>query len=84
MCQYSHCSFGALPNYYKDGMITLYADGQQLLIYILSIFVFTKIYEGVVTVNGEDLEDNDRIYYNLAYDSLELQFKILEFLRLRV
>lgn len=61
-------------------MITLYADGQQLLIYILSIFVFTKIYEGVVTVNGEDLEDNDRIYYNLAYDSLELQFKILEFL----
>ena len=82
LCQYTHCSYGAISCYFGTYEFTLECDKFSLLTHLLAIFVFTKIYEGVVTVNGEDLEDNRlmKSFYNLAYDSLELQIKIFEYL----
>lgn len=47
-----------------------------------TLFAFTKIYEGVVTVEGENFESEtvENNYYDLAYDSLELQDDIFEYL----
>lgn len=82
LCQYTHCSFGALPSYYKDGLFSYKENDFSLLAHFFAIFVFTKIYEGVVTVNGEDLINrySMKSYYDLAYDSLELQEKVIVYL----
>lgn len=82
LCQYTHCSYGAIPCYLYSGGFTFYGHNFILLSYLLAIFVFTKIYEGVVTVNGEDLVNKTKMksYYNLAYDSLEQQIKVMNYL----
>lgn len=82
LCQYTHCSFGALLCYFDDKLYTYHKNNFQLLTLFFSLFVFTKIYEGVVTVEGEnyDTVEEEKSYYDLAYDSIELQLKLIEFL----
>lgn len=82
LCQYTHCSYGAASCYLNNGSFNYNGNNFRILTYLLAIFVFTKIYEGVVTVNGEDLVDprTMKTYYDLAYDSLELQIEVIEYL----
>lgn len=82
LCQYTHCNYGAISNYISNGELTIYGENDSLLTYLFAIFAFTKVYEGVVTVNGEDLVDTKTMksFYDLAYDSLELQSKVIDFL----
>lgn len=82
LCQYTHCSFGALTCYYDDSMYTYKKENFRLLTLLLTIFCFTKIYEGIVTVNGEDLGDivKEKRFYDAAYNSLELQLELLDYL----
>ncbi|KIL07344.1 hypothetical protein SR42_14265 [Clostridium botulinum] len=82
LCQYTHCSYGAASCYLNKGSFNCYGNNFFILTYLLTIFVFTKMYEGVVTVNGEDLVDTRtmKAYYNLAYDSLELQMEMIDYL----
>ncbi|QNO17865.1 hypothetical protein [Caproicibacterium amylolyticum] len=82
LCQYTHCSYGAISCYFSPSGFTYTGHKFLLLTYLLTIFVFTKMYEGVITVNGEDLVDNKTMksYYDLAYDSLELQIKVMDIL----
>ncbi|MGU8228102.1 hypothetical protein ACV3WI_03210 [Clostridium perfringens] len=82
LCQYTHCSFGALTCYYDDNLYTYKKENFKLLTLLLAIFCFTKIYEGVVTVNGEDLGDSkeEKRFYDTAYDSLELQLELFDYL----
>ncbi|MGF7185521.1 hypothetical protein GGQ84_001612 [Desulfitispora alkaliphila] len=82
LCQYTHCSFGALTCYYGEKQFTYSKNNFSLLTLLFSLFVFTKIYEGVVTVKGEDLGDTkeEKIFYDLAYDSLELQNRLFDYL----
>lgn len=82
LCQYTHCSYGSISCYLVQGNFTYNSHNFFILTYLLIIFVFTKIYEGVVTVNGEDLVDTKTMksYYNLAYDSLELQIEVMDYL----
>lgn len=82
LCQYTHCSFGALLCYFDDTFYTYHKNNFQLLTLFFALFVFTKIYEGVVTVEGENYStvNEEKSYYDLAYDSIELQIKLIEFL----
>lgn len=82
LCQYTHCSFGALICYYDNELYTYRKENFRLLTLLLAIFCFTKIYEGVVTVNDEDLGDSieEKRFYDTAYDSLELQLKLIDYL----
>lgn len=82
LCQYTHCSYGAASCYLNNGSFNYSGNNFEILTYLLAIFVFTKIYEGVVTVNGEALVDprNMKTYYDLAYDSLELQIEVIDYL----
>ncbi len=82
LCEYTHCSFGALTCYFDEHLFTYSKDNFELLTKLLTIFVFTKVYEGVVTVNYEDLgsERDEKGYYDLAYDSLELQIELADYL----
>lgn len=82
LCQYTHCSFGALTCYFGNELFTFRKKNFSLLTLLFVLFVFTKIYEGVVTVTGEDLgeKSHEKIFYDLAYDSLELQIELFEYL----
>jgi hypothetical protein len=82
LCQYSHCSFGALSCYFGEKLFTYRKNNFSLLTLLFALFVFTKIYEGVITVNLEDLGENkdEKKFYDLAYDSLELQTKLFDYL----
>lgn len=77
-----YCSYGALTCYFGESHFIYYKKNFEKLTLFLAIFVFTKIYEGVVTVNGEDLGDRteEKKYYDLAYESLEMQFKVVDVL----
>jgi len=80
LCQYTHCSFGALSCYIDKELFTYIKENFSLLTLLFTLFVFTKIYEGVITVNGEELGciKNEKKFYNLAYDSLELQIELFD------
>lgn len=82
LCQYTHCSFGAIICYFGKDLFMYYKENFSLLVRLLVVFVFTKLYEGIVTVNGEDLgsKASQKAYYDLAYDSLEFQYECIEFL----
>lgn len=82
LCQYSHCSFGALTCYFGESLFTYRKNNFSILTLLFTLFVFTKIYEGVVTVNLEDLGEKkeEKKFYDLAYDSLELQFLLFDYL----
>lgn len=49
---------------------------------LFAIFSFAKIFEGIVTVWGEDLGtlEEEKSYYNLVYDAIELQQEIFDYL----
>jgi hypothetical protein len=83
LCQYTHCSFSALPCYMKEGLNFKYdANNFTLLSPLAAIFAFEKIFEGVVTVWGEDFDTQkeEDSYYNLAYDTIELEIEIIDYL----
>lgn len=82
LCQYTHCSFGALLCYFDEKLYTYRKNNFQLLTLFFSLFVFTKVYEGVVTVEGENYGaiSEEKSYYDLGYDSIELQLKLIDFL----
>jgi hypothetical protein len=82
LCQYTHCSFRVLSCYFDETQMSYDKQNFRLFTILAGIFVYTKLYEGVVTVDGEDLGDrNSEIeYYNLAYDSIELQLEVFDYL----
>jgi len=82
LCEFAHCSFGRLDCYF-DGALFYYSKNNfKLETMLFTIFVFTKIFEGVVTVEGENFASykEEKNYYDLVYDSLELQEEVFDYL----
>lgn len=83
LCQYTHCNFSIAPEYLGEGGFSINTKkDDRLMVYALTIFAYSKVYEGIVTVEGEDFFDDKhkKRCYNLAYDSIELQMKVLDYL----
>lgn len=82
LCEFAHCSFATIECYFDGANFYYDKDNFRLEALIFTLFVFTKIFEGVVTVEGEnfDTKEEEKKCYNLVYDSLELQDEIFEFL----
>lgn len=82
LCEFAHCSFGTIESYFDGGNFYFDKCSFRLEAIGFALFAFTKIYEGVVTVEGENYESEavEKSYYDLAYDSLELQNDIFEYL----
>lgn len=82
LCDFTHCSFGTVGSYMDDVQYSYSENKYRLEALLFTIFVFTKIFEGVVTVEGEDLGDRkeEKSYYDLVYNSLELQHKVFTYL----
>ena len=53
LCEFAHCSFGRLDCYF-DGALFYYSKNNFKLETMLFTICFTKIFEGVVTVEGAE------------------------------
>ncbi|MDF1511452.1 DUF5677 domain-containing protein [Robertmurraya sp. DFI.2.37] len=83
LSRYAHCNYGTIECYKEDGMYSVDKVSDRLLIRLYVIFVFTKLFELIVTVEGEDFPDKrtERTCYKLVEVSIELQKEIIDFLR---
>lgn len=58
LCNYAHCNYSILDCYLNEnGLFTCEKETNRLLVRVLVLFVYTKIFENVVTVEGEDFLD---------------------------
>lgn len=83
LCTFTHCNFGVLECYTEDnGMYTLNKVNYAELSRLIAIFSFSKMFESVVTVEGEEFYDkrHEKICYMLVKESLELQEQVFDVL----
>lgn len=58
LCNYAHCNYSILGCYIDDnGMFTYEKETNAFLVRVLVLFVYTKLFESIVTVEGEDFLD---------------------------
>lgn len=58
LCNYAHCNYSILDCYLKQKVFFSCDEvTNSLLVRVLVLFVYTKIFESIVTVNGEDFCD---------------------------
>ncbi|WP_312048262.1 DUF5677 domain-containing protein [Anaerotignum sp.] len=82
LCNYAHCNFSILDCYLNEkGSFTCEKEVNGLLVRVLVLFVYTKIFESIVTVKGEDFLDNgtEKKCYKLVKEVTIFLDKRLEF-----
>lgn len=82
LSEYSHCSFGNIDLYLGNTCFVYDINKNKLESILFAVFVFTKVVEGVATVEGENYYSykEEKSYFDLVYDSLELQIEIFDYL----
>lgn len=82
LCQFTHSSFGIFKSYFKGSYFCYDKDEFQLETLLFVTFCFTKLFEGIATVWGENYDtlEEEKSYYDLVYDCLELQQEIFKYL----
>ncbi|MEK4053070.1 DUF5677 domain-containing protein [Paenibacillus sp. FSL F4-0087] len=81
---YAHCNFGIASCYFNDDFsYTVTKVNNSLLVRTIVVFIFTKLFELIVTVEGEDFKDarTERACYKLVSDSIQLLNTSLETLK---
>ncbi|MCP1310810.1 DUF5677 domain-containing protein [Paenibacillus tyrfis] len=82
---YAHCNFGIVSSYLNDDFtFTISKVNNTLLARITVVFIFTKLFELIVTVEGEDFKDvrTEKSCYKLVKDSINLLEKGLDQLQI--
>ena len=82
LCDYAHCNYSILECYLDEkNMFTCTKETNSYLIRVLVLFVFTKIFESIVTVEGEDFLDTntEKTCYKLVKDINNFLYKQLDF-----
>ncbi|MEH6948308.1 DUF5677 domain-containing protein [Bacillus sp. JJ634] len=76
LCTFAHCNFGVLECYIQEnGVYTVNKVNYTELARLITIFTFSKIFEAVVTVEGEEFLDvrHKKRCYQLIIESIKLQ-----------
>lgn len=77
---FSHSNFGVASNYLDEHLnYTIKANNDPLLVRFFVVFVFTKLFEHVVTTDGEDFYSPkfEQKCYELVEESLRLQNEVI-------
>ncbi|WP_098743500.1 DUF5677 domain-containing protein [Paenibacillus sp. EZ-K15] len=81
---YAHCNFGVVSNYLdEDFRYTVTKVNDSLLVRMIVVFVFSKLFELIVTVDGEDFKDTrtEKNCYQLVKDAIPLLESALDELK---
>lgn len=82
LCNYAHCNYSILSCYLdEEGLFTCEKEVNGLLVRVLVLFVYTKIFENIVTVEGEDFLNakTEKECYELVKEVTIFLDKRLEF-----
>lgn len=79
---FSHSNFGVATNYLDNWTFTINNNKDPLLVRFFVVFVFSKLFEHIVTVDGEDFynENEELKSYKLVEESLKLQNEVIPLL----
>lgn len=81
LSRFTHCNFGVIESYVdNNSLFTIDEVGNEVLSRLCAVFVFTKLFELVVTVEGEEFIDNrtEKNCYKLVDDSLAIQSTVFD------
>lgn len=82
LCDYAHCNFSTLY-YYIDSQDGYTCDNviNKYLARVIVLFIYTKLFESIVTVEGEDFinENEEKECYNLVEQSTKFLYKELDY-----
>jgi len=82
LCDYAHCNFSIL-NCYIDNheQYTIEKATNSLLVRVLVVFIYTKLFENIVTVEGEEFYDKqtEENCYELVKNSTTFLYDILDY-----
>lgn len=76
-CNYAHCNYSIITNYLDEHeMYTYQKTDNSSLVRILVLFVYTKLFENIVTVEGEDFFNSreEKECYNLVRKSTKFLY----------
>lgn len=81
LSRYAHCNYGLIDHYLDMPSYTFTKENNPVLIRLFVLFVFTKLFESVVTVEGEDHKDrrSEETCYELVKDSLTMQDELFAY-----
>lgn len=83
LCDYAHCNFSTLACYLDDRhMFSVTEKDNEYMARVLVLFVYTRIFENIVTIEGEDFLDKreEKECYQLVRDAnLFLDERLSEF-----
>lgn len=77
---FSHSNFGIADCYLNENFqFTIEKENYHILARFFTLFVFTKIFEHIVTVEGEEFKDsrNEIESYNLVEESIKYQDELI-------
>ncbi len=80
LCNYAHCNFSTLYYYIdKKGLYTCDNTVNEYLVRVIVLFIYTKLFENIVTVEGEDFinESEEKECYKLVEDSTKFLYEQL-------
>lgn len=83
LCDYAHCNYSILECYLNEhDLFSCSEKTNDYLVRILVLFVFTKTFESIVTVDGEDFQDKrtEQECYKLVTDVTIFLYKQLGYL----
>lgn len=81
LCDFAHCNYSTLYCYLdKNGLFTCDNVVNEFLVRIIVLFVYTKIFESIVTVEGEEFlnEREEKECYKLVVDATEYLYEKLD------
>lgn len=80
-CNYAHCNYSVIPYYLDENeMFTYEKKDNYSLVKILVLFVYTKLFENIVTVEGEDFYSprEEKECYKLVKESTKFLYNELD------
>ena len=80
LCNYAHCNYSIFPCYLADnGTFTCEKETNPLLTRVMVLFVYTKLFENIVTIEGEDFLDlrTEKECYKLLKEATIFLYNIL-------
>lgn len=81
LCDFAHCNFSTLYFYIgNDDRYTCDKIVNEYMVRVVVLFIYTKIFESIVTVEGEDFisESEEKKCYNLVQQSTSFLYKQLD------
>lgn len=80
LCNYAHCNFSMINEFIDDGQFSCDKSDNIYMAKVMTIFVYIKLFESIVTVEGEEFLNSreEKECYKLVRESTKFIYNRLE------